>query len=69
MAKRYFKVLKGPVFFFVLLVALVCFAIVAEGPVEKIVNYVTGAAMIFAVVAFSIWMIKKPAKKITEETS
>ena len=67
MAKRYFKVLKGQVFFLLLLIALVCFTVIADGPAVKIASYITGAAMIFAVIAFSVWMIKKPAAKIPEE--
>jgi len=66
MAKRYFKVLKGQVFFLALLIALVCFTVIAEGQAERIASYATGAAMIFSVVAFSIWMIKKPSKSIEE---
>ncbi len=67
MAKRYFKVLKGQVFFLVMLIALVCFTIIAEGQAERIASYITGAAMIFAVIAFFVWMIKKPSAKIPEE--
>lgn len=67
MAKRYFKVLKKQFIFLAILLALVCFTIVAEGQAEKIASYVTGAAMIFAVVAFAVWMIRKPGKKISQE--
>jgi predicted CDP-diglyceride synthetase/phosphatidate cytidylyltransferase len=61
MARRYFNVFKNHVMILIMLIVMVCLSELTSGTVSTIAKIAAGILMIYSVISYSLWLLKKPA--------
>jgi ABC-type multidrug transport system permease subunit len=67
MARRYFSVFKKHVYLLALLIVLVIVSSIASGLLSIVTSVMAGLVMIILGLAVTIWILKTPAKRTSEE--